>query len=82
MILHKVRSVILLRYAHDMEGIIKKQFGSEDFEFLKKLSGVEKSKINSNTLNEFLIAYDATGRSYIPQLPLELALIKILKQDK
>jgi DNA polymerase-3 subunit gamma/tau len=81
MILHKVRSVMLLKYAKDMEGVIKEQFGVEDFELLKKLSGEQKSKINSNTLNELLLAYDATGRSYIPQLPLELALIKILGQD-
>ena len=82
MILHKVRSVLLLKYAKDMEEVIKEQFGKEDFEFLKKLSAEAKSNINSNTLNELLLAYDATGRSYIPQLPLELALIKILKQDK
>lgn len=82
MILHKVRSVMLLRYAHDLEKVIEEQFGKEDFEFLKKLSAVEKTKLNSNTLNELLIAYDATGRSYILQLPLELALIKILGQDK
>ena len=81
MILHKVRSVMLLKYAKDMEVVIKDQFGVEDFELLKKLSGEEKSKVNSNTLTELLLAYDATGRSYIPQLPLELALIKILGQD-
>ena len=42
-----------------MEGIIKKQFGSEDFGVFEKVewSG-ENPKINSNTLNEFLIAYD------------------------
>ncbi|MDP6387711.1 MAG: DNA polymerase III subunit gamma/tau [Candidatus Pacebacteria bacterium] len=82
MILHKVRSVMLLKYAKDMEAVLREQFGKEDFDFLKKLSKEEKGKINSNTLNEFLIAYDETGRSYIPQLPLELAIIKILKQDK
>jgi len=81
MILHKVRSVMLLKYARDMEGVIKEQFSGEDFELLKKLSGEAQGKINSNTLNELLLAYDATGRSYIPQLPLELALIKILGQD-
>ena len=81
MILHKVRSVMLLKYAKDMESVIKEQFGVEDFELLKKLSAQEKSKVNSNTLTELLLAYDATGRSYIPQLPLELALIKILGQD-
>lgn len=82
MILHKMRSVMLLKYAKDMERVIKEQFSVEDFELLKRLSKKEKSLINSNTLNELLLAYDATGRSYIPQLPLELALIKILGQDK
>lgn len=82
MILHKTRLIMLLKYAKDMEEIIKEQFGKEDFEFLKKLSAETQSKINSNTLNMLLIAYEQTGRSYIPQLPLELALIKILKQDK
>lgn len=81
LLLHKVRSVLLLKYAKDMEEVIKEQFNKEDFEFLEKLSKEKESKINSNTLNELLLAYDATGRSYIPQLPLELALIKILKQD-
>lgn len=91
MILHKIRSIMLLKYAKDMEMVIREQFGKEDFEFLKKLSSVGKipnnkpmgqDKINSKTLNELLSAYDATGRSYIPQLPLELALVKILRQDK
>ena len=82
MILHKVRSVLLLKYAKEMESVIKEQFGKEDFEFLKKLSGQTKSTINSNTLNELLVAYDATGRSYILQLPLELALIKILRNNE
>lgn len=81
MILHKVRSVMLLKYAKDMEGIIKEQFSEEDFELLKTFSKEEKNKINSKTLNELLLAYNAIDYSYIPQLPLELALIKILKQD-
>lgn len=81
MILHKVRSVMLLKYAKDMEGIIKEQFNKEDFEFLKAFSKEEKNKINSKTLNELLLAYNAIDYSYISQLPLELALIKILKQD-
>lgn len=81
MILHKIRSVMLLKYAKDMEGIIKEQFSEEDFEFLKAFSKEEKNKINSKTLNELLLAYNAIDYSYISQLPLELALIKILKQD-
>jgi len=78
MILHKIRSILLLKYAKDMEIALQEQFNAEDFEFLKKTSKEIQSKINSNALNELLMAYDAIGRSYISQLPIELALIKIL----
>ena len=78
MILHKIRSILLLKYAKDMEIVLQEQFNTEDFEFLKKLSKETQSKINSKILYELLTAYDAIGRSYISQLPIELALIKIL----
>jgi DNA polymerase III subunit gamma/tau len=90
MILHKVRSIMLLKYAPDMEVIIKKQFGDDDFEFLKKISGKDPkdtarlgqgSKIYATVLKILLDAYDEVGRAYIPQLPLELALIKTIRQN-
>jgi len=79
LILHKARTVLLLRYAKDMEDDIKKEISKEDFEFLKDLS--KESKINSNVLKGLLDAYTETSYSYIPQLPLELALVKIIGGD-
>ncbi len=79
LLLHKVRAVLLLRFAPEMEKGFAEQFGGEDFKFLKGLSGKEGVNISSSALYELLGAYDAIGRSYIPQLPLELALVKICK---
>ncbi len=79
LVLHKVRVVLLLKYAKEMEKGFKEQFVKEDFEFLKKLSEGKESHINSVVLYELLGAYDAISRSYIPQLPVELALVKLLK---
>ena len=77
--LHKIRVVLLLRYTKDMEDRFKEQFTKEDFEFLKTLSENKESNINSEVLYELLGAYDSTSRSYIPQLPVELALVKLIK---
>lgn len=87
LVLHKVRVVLLLRYmnsdAKEMEEGFKEQFVKEDFDFLKELShpqGDKDSNINSKVLYELLGAYDAISRSYISQLPVELALVKLLKE--
>ena len=79
LVLHKIRVVLLLKYAKEMEEGFKEQFVKEDFDFLKKLSENKDSNINSEVLCELLGAYDAIARSYITQLPVELALVKLLK---
>ncbi len=80
LVLHKIRVVLLLKYAKEMEGGFKEQFAKEDFDFLKELSENKDSNINSNVLYELLGAYDGIARSYIPQLPIELALVKLSKE--
>jgi DNA polymerase III subunit gamma/tau len=82
LILHKARSVMLIKYAPDMEKIISNQFGEEDFIFLKALAGKKDGKIGPMELKALLDAYDDVGRAYIPQLPLELALIKIITNNR
>jgi DNA polymerase III subunit gamma/tau len=79
LILHKARLVLLLRYAEEMAEDIKKEISKDDFEILSGFS--KESKISSNVLKAFLEAYTETSNSYIPQLPLELALVKIIGGD-
>lgn len=79
LVLHKIRVVLLLKYAKEMEKGFEEQFVKEDFDFLKKMSENKDSNINSDVLYELLGAYDAIARSYITQLPIELALVKLLQ---
>jgi len=77
LVLRKMRAILLLKYAKNMESSIKEEYSEEDFIFLKELSAKKESNINSKTLLELLAAYDAVVRANIPELPIELALIKI-----
>ena len=79
--LQKLRFVLLLKYAKEMKKEIFEEVSAEDFSFLKKLAEAGDSSISSALLSELLGSYDAVGRSYIPALPIELALVRILGQD-
>jgi len=77
LLLEKLRTVLLLRYAPHLESSIKEEIGEDEWAFLKGFVGKGGEKINSATLLELLNAYDMLGRSAVPALPLELALIKL-----
>lgn len=76
-LLARLRFVLLLRNAPELESRIKKEVSPEDFEFLKTAALQKDSCINSSALLEFLNAYDRIGHAALPQLPLELAVIKL-----
>src|SRR3989344_4576087 len=78
LLLRKLRFVLLLLYAPRLKDKIKGELSGEDFEFLSGRSAKKESGINESLLLSLLDAYDQIGRSYIPELPLELALMKVL----
>jgi DNA polymerase-3 subunit gamma/tau len=75
---HKVRLVMLLRFAKNMTDDIKSEVADTDFAFLEKMSK-EGKEINSQLLYKLLSVMDQTNLSHVRQLPLELMLIEILK---
>lgn len=79
LLLHKVRAILLLRFAPEMGKEFEEQFVKEDFELLKKIAEDKETNIDERLLYELLGAYDAINHSYIPQLPVELALTRLLK---
>ena len=81
LILKKLRFILLLRYAPEMGNAIEAELSPEEFSFLKNLSLQKEKKINSYVLRELLDAHMAGARAYLPQLPLELALIKLLSGE-
>lgn len=80
LLLRKFRFVLLLRNASRLSERIKTEVSSEDFSLLSKLSVEQNSRLNESALLILLEAYENTGRSHMPELPLELALMKLQKQ--
>ena len=75
--LHKIRLVMLLKNSPRMVEIIKEEVGEDEFKFLEELSRVADTGINSKNLAVLLGAYELSNRSYIPEFPIELALVEI-----
>jgi DNA polymerase-3 subunit gamma/tau len=81
LILEKMRYVLLLRYQKDISKQLSEEVSAEDLKLLEKIAADEKHTISSATLAEMLGVYEQIGRSYIPELPLELALIKLISKN-
>ncbi len=81
LILHKIRAVLLLRFAKNMEKGIEDSFSEGDFKFLKELSQKKNSNIKAELIKELIEVSSQVKLSYIPQLPLELMLIKLINKE-
>ncbi len=81
-VLRDMRSLLLLKLAPSREKMLEKILGRDEINFL--LDKKEKMTVSDLgfILMTFLNAYDAAGRSYLPQLPLELALAKLQLRNK
>lgn len=79
-ILRDVRMALLLQMAPNMEEELAVFFSKDEFQFLKKLTNIFTNKELGNILLALLEAYE-TRPGYLPQLPLELALMKITSED-
>lgn len=87
LVLQKIRFILLMRISPEMERLAKEQFAEAEFLFLKKCAGEGAAggasgagaapKINSKVVLELLTALEQTGSSPIPQLPLELAVLRL-----
>ena len=75
--LQKFRFVLLLRVAPAFAKKLAGEFTEGDLAFLTKLSASEENAVSAASLYVLLEAYDDLGRTAIPELPLELALMKI-----
>jgi DNA polymerase-3 subunit gamma/tau len=78
LVLHKMRSILLLRNLKCSEEKLQDEMTDTDFKFLKGLAEKKPSKINSDTLLILLSYYDMVSKAYIPELPLELVLTKLI----
>ena len=82
MILRDLRSAILLKLAPAMKRQIQDSYGENEFNFLAKLKDAAKPGEMERALKIMLEYYETRSRSYLPQTPLELALLAIIGQNK
>jgi DNA polymerase-3 subunit gamma/tau len=81
MILHKMRLILLLKNTKNLDENIKEEMTDNDFAFLKGIADKNETKVNSKVLYDLLGYYDMVNKSYIPNLPLELALVRIINKE-
>jgi DNA polymerase III subunit gamma/tau len=77
LLLERVRAVMLLRHNPKQASDILSTFGESDQAHLTALAQQTGSALNSHTLLRLLAAADHSGRTTMPQLPLELAIVEL-----
>ena len=82
MILRDIRSVILLKLAPGMKKQIQDSCGEKEFKFLERCKELAKPDELKRALKIMLEYYETRSRSYLPQTPLELALLAITENCK
>ncbi len=75
LLLERVRAVILLRNAPSKEVSLLASFSVADQDRIKTLAQATPSALNSHLLVALLGASENLGKTVLPQLPLELAII-------
>jgi len=82
LILRDVRSMLLLCLAPTMKKQLEETLGDREFKFVEKNKDLPKPGELEKVLKLLLEAYEVKSRSYLPQLPLELAFLKIVGQNE
>lgn len=83
LIVTKFRMAIILRYAPKLKDEMVGDLSEADIEFLQALVKEDKEGIlRSHALAILLEAYQNIDNAFIAELPLELALVKILNKEK
>jgi len=76
-ILSKIRTVLLMRYAKDLKNILENNIADSDKDFFKNIA--KDKNITSKTLETLLEAEKQIKHAFVKSLPLQIALIKIIE---
>ncbi len=77
LVLKRLRLVLLTKLAPELAGEMSAGLGQEMKAEIQTWSKHPRAVILSQVLRELLVTYDDLGKSYLPQLPLELCLIRL-----
>jgi len=75
LLIHRLRVVLLLRFAPDLAESFSKELTEADLALAKEIS--KNANITSDTLRTILEAYSTMFYAVVPHLPLEMAIIDI-----
>lgn len=73
LLIHRMRVVLLMRYAPDIAESFAKELTDADLALAKTL--LKEAGVNSETLRALLGAYSQMAYAAVPHLPLELAIV-------
>ena len=83
LIIQKFRVAIILRYAPKLKSEMAGDLSEGDLEFLENLIKLDKEgMLRSGALSILLLAYQEIDNAFVAELPLELALVKIISGEK
>lgn len=80
LLLAKIRTALLLRFAPEMKNELLEDLTEDDKNFLTEILKEKGSALSSKTLEVFLEASQNIKYASVKEIPLELALIKILEK--
>jgi DNA polymerase-3 subunit gamma/tau len=80
LLIHRMRVVLLMRFAPDLVEALSKELTDADLELAKRLS--KDAGVNSETLRALLEAHSQMAYAALPHLPLELAVVDICAAAK
>jgi DNA polymerase-3 subunit gamma/tau len=80
LLLERIRAVMLFRHTKSAE--LLAQFGADDAQKLEAYAADKQSPLNSRLLLRLIEAAGATGSTFLPQLPLELAVIELTAKSE
>jgi DNA polymerase-3 subunit gamma/tau len=81
LVLKKLRVVLLLKFAENMAKEFMEDMAEDDKKFLISFAGKHGANVSSTTLVTLLEAYSQIDYAFIPELPLELALVKLINGE-
>lgn len=79
LVLRNVRFMLLLKLAPRIKLQIQKNLGEREFNFAEEVKNLFGNGEIENALKILLDAHEIKNRPYLPQLPLELAFLKIIE---
>ncbi|MCX6713563.1 MAG: DNA polymerase III subunit gamma/tau, partial [Candidatus Vogelbacteria bacterium] len=81
LVMREIRLALLSTFAPSLKDKILTEASDKEKEFLVGLASRPGAKNLPMALAEFLETYNQIGLAFLPQIPIELALVKILKRE-